>query len=484
MNFKEHLLKFPIFTILGNAADELGLETYVIGGYVRDLILKRPDKDIDVVCMGSGIALASKVAELLGPETHLNVFKNFGTAQIPYGDFDLEFVGARKESYRSESRKPLVEDGTLEDDQNRRDFTINAMGISLNKETFGNLIDPFDGLADIERKLLKTPLEPGITFSDDPLRMMRAIRFATQLNFDIDQETFQAISAMKDRISIVSQERITEELNKIILTPVPSYGFKLLYNTGLLKIIFPEMEALQGVDIIDGKSHKDNFYHTLQVLDNICQTTDDLWVRWAAILHDIAKPPTKRFNKKVGWTFHGHEDLGARWVKSIFKRMRLPLDAKMRSVSNLVRLHLRPIALAKEGVTDSALRRILVDAGDDLENLMKLCRADITSKDKSRVKRYLKNFDNVEELLIALEEKDKLRSFQPVITGEIIMAAFDLPPSKEVGTLKSSIREAVIDGIVPNELAEGFEFIRKEGEKMGFQLDKSLEEVLGFVKKD
>ena len=483
MNFKEHLLQFPIFTILGNAADELGLETYVIGGYVRDLILKRPDKDIDVVCIGSGIALATKVAEALGPDTYLNVFKNFGTAQIPYGDFDLEFVGARRESYRSETRKPLVEDGTLEDDQNRRDFTINAMGISLNKATFGELIDPFDGLGDIERKLLKTPLEPGITFSDDPLRMMRAIRFATQLNFDINQETFSAISAMKDRISIVSQERITDELNKIILAPVPSYGFKLLYNTGLLKIIFPEMEALQGVDVIDGKSHKDNFYHTLQVLDNICQTTDDLWVRWAAILHDIAKPPTKRFNKKVGWTFHGHEDLGARWVKGIFKRMKLPLDAKMRSVSNLVKLHLRPIALAKEGVTDSALRRILVDAGDDLENLMKLCRADITSKDKSRVKRYLKNFDNVEELLIELEEKDKLRSFQPVITGEIIMAAFDLPPSREIGTLKSAIREAIIEGIVPNELVEGFEFIRKEGEKMGFELDKSLEEVLGFVNK-
>jgi poly(A) polymerase len=481
LNFKEHLLQFPIFTILGKVADNLGVETYVIGGYVRDLILNRPNKDIDVVCIGSGIEYATKVAEALGSDTHLNVFKNFGTAQIPFGDFDLEFVGARKESYRSESRKPSVEDGTLEDDQNRRDFTINAMGISLNKKTFGELIDPFDGLGDIERKTLKTPLEPGITFSDDPLRMMRAIRFATQLNFDIDTATFEAIAAMKDRISIVSQERITDELNKIIMTPVPSYGFKLLYNTGLLKIIFPEMEALQGVDVIDGKKHKDNFYHTLQVLDNICPNTDSLWVRWAAILHDIAKPPTKRFNKKVGWTFHGHEDLGARMVKGIFKRMRLPLDGKMRSVRNLVRLHLRPIALAKDGVTDSALRRILFDAGEDLEDLMKLCRADITSKDANRVKRYLKNFDNVEELLIELEEKDKLRNFQPVITGEIIMAAFGLPPSKEVGVLKVAVREAVLEGEVPNELEAGFEFIRKEGEKMGFQLDKSLEEVLGFV---
>lgn len=477
MNFKEHLRQFSIFETLGQAADELNLEAYVIGGYVRDHILGRDNKDIDVVCIGSGIALASKVAELLGPDTRLNVFKNFGTAQIPLQDIEVEFVGARKESYRSDSRKPTVENGTLEDDQNRRDFTINAMGISLNKATFGVFIDPFDGRGDIEKKTLKTPLEPGITFSDDPLRMMRAIRFASQLNFDIDTATFDAISAMKDRIRIVSQERITDELNKIIMSRKPSYGFKLLYNTGLLKIIFPEMEALQGIDVVDGKRHKDNFYHTLQVLDNICESSDDLWVRWAAILHDIAKPATKRFNNKVGWTFHGHEDVGARWVKGIFRKMKLPLDQKMKSVRNLVKLHLRPIALAKEGVTDSALRRILVDAGDDLENLMKLCRADITSKDATRVKRYLKNFDNVEALLIELEEKDKLRSFQPVITGEIIMAAFDLPPSKEVGILKSAIREAVIDGHVANDLEAGFAFIKAEGEKMGFELDKNLEEV-------
>jgi poly(A) polymerase len=478
LNFEKHLRQFSIFETLSQAADQLDLEAYVIGGYVRDLILERQNKDIDVVCIGSGIALASKVAELLGPETRLNVFKNFGTAQISLGDIEVEFVGARKESYRSDSRKPSVEDGTLEDDQNRRDFTINAMGISLNQATFGKLVDPFDGQGDIEKRILKTPLEPEITFSDDPLRMMRAIRFASQLNFDIDTSTFDAISAIKDRISIVSQERITDELNKIIMSPKPSYGFKLLYNTELLKIIFPEMEALQGIDVIDGKRHKDNFYHTLQVLDNICETSDNLWVRWSAILHDIAKPATKRFNNKVGWTFHGHEDVGARWVKGIFRKMKLPLDQKMRSVQNLVKLHLRPIALAKEGVSDSALRRILVDAGQDLENLMKLCRADITSKDATRVKRYLKNFDQVEELLIELEEKDKLRSFQPVITGEIIMAAFDLPPSKEVGILKSAIREAVIDGHVTNELESGFAFIKKEGEGMGFELEKTLEEVL------
>ncbi len=477
LNFKQHLSELPIFTTIGESADDLNVEAYVIGGYVRDLILNRPNKDIDVVCVGSGIELAEKVAEKLGA-ARVNVFKNFGTAQIPHPELDLEFVGARKESYRSDSRKPIVEDGTLQDDQNRRDFTINAMGLCLNKNRFGELMDPFEGQKDLERKIIKTPLEPGITFSDDPLRMMRAIRFATQLKFDIDGETFAAICSMKDRIRIVSQERISDELNKIILADTPSYGFKLLDQTGLLPIIFPEFVDLKGIEYKDGKGHKDNFYHTLQVLDNITQTTDDLWVRWAAILHDIAKPATKRFNKKVGWTFHGHEELGSRWVKGIFRRMKLPLDQKMRSVTNLVRLHLRPIALAKEGVTDSALRRLLVEAGDDIENLMKLCRADITSKDRSKVNKYLKNFDKVEELLIELEEKDHLRNFQPVITGEIIMAMFDLPPSKEVGTLKAAIREAVIDGQVPNELKEGYDFVKKEGEKMGFQVVKPFEEVI------
>lgn len=468
MNFKTHLTS-PIFAEITHAADEIGVPCYLIGGYVRDLIIGRKSKDIDVVCVGSGIALAEALAERLGDNVHVNVFKNFGTAQVRFEDMEIEFVGARKESYRSESRKPIVEDGTLEDDQNRRDFTINALGISLNSKTFGDLIDPFDGVKDIKRKIIRTPLEPGITFSDDPLRMMRAIRFASQLNFDIAPDTFDAITEMAKRIEIVSQERITDELNKIILSPVPSYGFNLLFQSGLLKIIFPEMVKLYGVEVIKGKSHKDNFYHTLQVLDNTAKVSDDLWLRWAAILHDIAKPATKRFFPKVGWTFHGHEDLGARWVKGIFKRLKLPLDSKMRSVTNLVKLHLRPIALAKDGITDSALRRLLVDAGDDLEHLMMLCRADITSKDPNRVKRYLGNFDKVEQMLIELEERDKLRNFQPVISGEIIMETFGLQPSKEVGELKSVIREAILDGIIPNEYEPAFIFMLKAGEEMGLK---------------
>lgn len=472
MNFRDSL-NFPIFSEIAAAANHLNVRCYLIGGYVRDIIIGRESKDIDVVCVGSGIALAQALANRLGEHIHVNIFKNFGTAQVRYGDIEIEFVGARKESYRSDSRKPIVEDGTLEDDQNRRDFTINALGISLNHDSFGELVDPFNGVADIRRKIIRTPLEPGITFSDDPLRMMRAIRFASQLNFDIAPDTFDAITDMVKRIEIVSQERITDELNKIILSPVPSYGFNLLFQTGLLKIIFPEMVKLYGVEVIQGKKHKDNFYHTLQVLDNTAKVSDDLWLRWAAILHDIAKPATKRFHPKVGWTFHGHEDLGARWVKGIFKRMKLPLDAKMRSVTNLVKLHLRPIALAKEEITDSALRRLLVDAGDDLEHLMQLCRADITSKDPNRVKRYLGNFDKVEQLLIELEERDKLRNFQPVITGEIIMETFGLPPSKEVGELKSVIREAIIDGIVPNEYESAFEFMVKVGTEMGLVLTEN-----------
>jgi putative nucleotidyltransferase with HDIG domain len=469
LNFKDNLSS-PIFQEITQAADKLNVQCYLIGGYVRDLIIGRESKDIDIVCVGSGIDLAQALAERLGDDVHVNFFKNFGTAQIRYEDIEIEFVGARKESYRSDSRKPIVEDGTLEDDQNRRDFTINALGISLNNKTFGDLVDPFDGVKDIKRKVIRTPLEAGITFSDDPLRMMRAIRFASQLNFDIAPDTFDAISDMAKRIEIVSQERITDELNKIILSPVPSYGLNLLFQTGLLKIIFPEMVKLYGVEVIKGKSHKDNFYHTLQVLDNAAKVSDDLWLRWAAILHDIAKPATKRFFPKVGWTFHGHEDLGARWVKGIFKRMKLPLDVKMRSVTNLVKLHLRPIALAKDGITDSALRRLLVDAGDDLEHLMQLCRADITSKDQNRVKRYLGNFDKVEQMLIELEERDKLRNFQPVITGEIIMETFGLQPSKEVGELKLIIREAILDGIIPNDYEAGFKFMVKAGEEMGLSL--------------
>jgi poly(A) polymerase len=469
MNFKETLNKEPIFKTLAEASQELGLESYAIGGYTRDLILNRPNKDIDVVCIGSGIRLAEKVAQKLGDRIQVNIFKNFGTAQIRFEDLEIEFVGARRESYRSESRKPIVEDGTLEDDQNRRDFTINAMGISLNQSNFGDLIDPFDGLGDIQRKIIKTPLQPETTFSDDPLRMMRAIRFASQLNFDIDNDTFEAIRSMKDRISIVSQERITDELNKIVLSPTPSYGFKLLFHSGILQIIFPEFCALQGTETMEGKGHKDNFYHTLQVLDNVAVRSNDLWLRWAAILHDIAKPATKRFHPKAGWTFHGHEELGARWTPKIFNKLKLPLNEKMKMVQKLVRLHLRPIALAKEGVSDSALRRLLVEVGEDLEGLLILCRADITSKDPNKVRKYLANYDRVEVQLIEVEERDNLRNFQPVITGEIIMETFGLSPSKEVGIIKMAVREAIIEGIVPNEYEPAYAFMLKEGEKLGFR---------------
>ncbi len=476
-NFKLDLSSNKIFEIVRLATNNLGLESYVIGGFVRDLILNRPNKDIDFVTLGSGIELAKMSASLINDELKVNYFKNFGTAQFNFADFDIEFVGARKESYRSDSRKPMVENGTLDEDQKRRDFTINAMGISLNKGNFGELIDPFDGLKDLTLKIIRTPLDPEITFSDDPLRMMRAIRFASQLGFDIETETFLAIKNMKDRISIVSQERITDELNKIILSKTPSYGFKLLHQTGLLAIIFPEFINLLGIETQDGKGHKDNFYHTLQVLDNTSIKSNDLWLRWAAILHDIAKPATKKFHPKVGWSFHGHEELGARWVKGIFRKMKLPLDEKMRKVTNLVRLHLRPIALAKEGVTDSAIRRLLVEAGEDIEFLMILCRADITSKDPTRVKKYLKNFDKVEELLIEIESKDKLRSFQPVITGEIIMEIFDLPPSKEVGKLKQEIRDAILDCKIENEIETAYAFLIEIGKKMGFKAVKKLNQL-------
>ncbi len=477
LNFRESLQKDPIFEVIANAASELEIDAYVIGGYVRDLFLDRPNKDIDVVCLGSGIALAEKVASKLGDNVYVSFFKNFGTAQIKSGDIEIEFVGARKESYRYDSRKPLVEDGSLEDDQNRRDFTINALGISLNKENFGQLIDPFGGVEDIKRKIIRTPLNPEITFSDDPLRMMRAVRFASQLGFDIDGPTFDAISSMKDRIGIVSQERITDELNKIVLSKTPSYGFKLLFYTGLLQIIFPEFCELQGVETHDGKGHKDNFYHTLQVLDNVAIKSSDLWLRWAAILHDIAKPATKRFHPKIGWSFHGHEELGAKMTPNIFRKLKLPLDGKMRMVKKLVRLHLRPIALAKEGISDSALRRLLFEAGEDLEALMILCRADITSKDSNKVRKYLANFDKVEEMLVELEEKDKLRNFQPVITGEIIMEVFDLKPSREVGTIKLALREAVLEGIIPNEFGPSFEFILNEGAKLNLKPVKTKEDV-------
>lgn len=470
MNFKEQLTNYPILEIVARASAELGVEAYIIGGFVRDLILKRPSKDIDIVSIGSGIELAELVAQQLGPDVHVNIFKTFGTAQIRQGDLEVEFVGARRESYSPDSRKPAVEDGTLQDDQNRRDFTINAMGISLSRNNFGDLIDPFEGMRDLRKKIIRTPLEPGITFSDDPLRMMRAIRFASQLNFDIEPDTFDAIIGMKDRISIVSMERISDELNKIILSPTPSYGFKLLFHAGLLQIIFPEMIELLGVETIDGKGHKDNFYHTLQVLDNVSQNTDDLWLRWAAILHDIAKPATKRFDKKAGWTFHNHEEIGARMVPVIFRRMKLPQNEKMRFVKKLVRLHLRPIVLSKEEITDSAMRRLLVEAGEDIEALMKLCRADITSKNPDKVKRFLHNFDIVEQKLKDLEERDKLRSFQPVISGEIIIETFGLKPSREVGIMKELIREAILEGIIPNEYQPAYDFMVEEGKKMGLSV--------------
>jgi len=467
-DFTEDLNLNPVFRTVSEAAARLGVETYVVGGFVRDLILKRPSKDVDFVCVGSGIELATASAKQAGKEIHVNVFKNFGTAQFVFEGYEYEFVGARKESYRADSRKPLVEDGTLEEDQNRRDFTINAMAISLNRENYGTLLDPFNGLEDLRQKIIRTPLNPQTTFSDDPLRMMRAVRFASQLNFDIDPDTFEGIRSMAERIRIVSQERITDELNKIILSPQPSYGFKLLQQTGILEIIFPELVNLMGVETMDGKGHKDNFYHTLQVLDNTAVRSDDLWLRWAAILHDIAKPATKRFSKKVGWTFHGHEELGGRWVKGIFRKYKLPLDEKMRKVTTLVRLHLRPIALAKEGVTDSAVRRLLVEAGEYIDDLMILCRADITSKDQTRVKRYLRNFDRVEELLKEIEEKDKLRSFQPVITGEMIMEVFGLGPSREVGLIKAEVREAILDCRIENTRESAYPFLLEVGERMGF----------------
>ncbi len=461
-------LQNPIFKVLATLAEQTKTEVYVIGGFVRDIFLNRPSKDIDILVIGNGIDFAEQVGVKL--KTKVAVFKNFGTAMLKHDDLEIEFVGARKESYRSNSRKPIVENGTLADDQLRRDFTINALAISLNRINYGEIIDPFNGLEDLNQKLIRTPLDPAITFSDDPLRMMRAVRFATQLNFEIDSRSLEAIKNQKNRISIVSKERITDELNKIILAKTPSIGFKHLFDTGLLHLIFPQMAALYGVEIIKGKGHKDNFYHTLQVLDNISEHTADLWLRWAAILHDIAKPPTKRFEEGHGWTFHGHEDKGARMVPQIFAQLKLPLNEKMKFVQKLVQLHLRPIVLAQETVTDSAVRRLLFEAGEEIESLMILCNADVTTKNEYKIKKYRNNFELVKQKLKDVEERDQLRNWQPPISGNDIMQTFGLQAGKEVGILKNAIREAILEGEIPNSYEEAFNFMKQKAKELGLKV--------------
>lgn len=467
------ILDHPIYQLVGQTADSMGLQAFAVGGVVRDYFLQRPCTDIDIVCVGSGIELAKAVAHAIRPDKEVSVFKNFGTASFNYHHagqtWQIEFVGARKESYNRDSRKPIVENGTLEDDQNRRDFTVNTMAVSLNKDSFGQLVDPFGGIRDLNDGILRTPLEPGITFSDDPLRMMRAIRFASQLNFKIEENTFQAIAQNAERIKIVSRERITTELNKILLSSTPSIGMKLLEKSGLMQLIFPEFSRLKGVEQVGGRAHKDNFYHTLEVLDNVAQKSDDLWLRWAAALHDIGKPATKRYDERLGWTFHGHEVKGSNMIKKIFTRMRLPLDAKMKYVKKLVLLHLRPIILSEELVTDSAVRRLLFDAGDDIDDLMTLCEADITSKNQQKVQRFMKNFQLVRQKLVELEEKDRIRNFQPPIKGEEIMTTFGLTPCHEVGIIKDAIKDAILDGIIPNEREACWQFMIEKAATIGLK---------------
>ena len=466
MELKEHFNN-KIFHQISETADELGLECYVVGGYVRDIFLNRPSKDIDVVVVGSGIEMAEAFGKKLGRGAHVSVFRNFGTAQVKFRDTEVEFVGARKESYSHDSRKPIVENGTLEDDQNRRDFTINAMAVCLNHERFGELVDPFGGLDDLKERTIRTPLDPDITFSDDPLRMMRCIRFAAQLNFYIDDVTFSALERNKERIRIISRERIADELNKILLSPVPSKGFVELDRCGLLELIFPEVSALQGVEVKNGRAHKDNFYHTLEVLDNISKQTNNLWLRWSALLHDIAKPRTKRWEPKIGWTFHNHNFIGEKMIPEIFRKMKLPMNEKMKFVQKMVSLHMRPIVIADEEVTDSAVRRLLFEAGDDIDDLMLLCEADITSKNETRKQHFLENFKLVRFKLKDLQDRDYKRLFQPPIDGEEIMRIFGLGPCREVGVLKETIKNAILDGKISNDYEIAYKFMMEKAKKMG-----------------
>lgn len=472
MNYKS-ALNNKIFEVISQASQQLNIDTYVIGGFVRDLLLERDfKKDIDIVAVGSGIELALKVSDLLPNKPKVQVFKTYGTAMLRFEDTEIEFVGARKESYNFESRNPIVENGTLEDDQNRRDFTINALALSLNENNFGELSDPFSGLEDLKNKTIKTPLDPDVTFSDDPLRMLRGIRFANQLGFEIEEESLQSITKNAERIKIISGERIVDELNKILSTDKPSTGFLLLYKTGLLDLILPELTALNNVEEIEGQTHKNNFYHTLEVVDNICPNTDDVWLRWSALLHDIGKAPTKRFNKKQGWTFHGHEFLGGKMAKKIFERLRMPLNHKMKFVQKMVMMSSRPIVLSEDIVTDSAVRRLVFDAGEDVESLMTLCEADITTKNPNKFKKYHQNFEIVRKKIVEVEERDQVRNFQPPISGEEIMTIFNLQPSREIGILKEAVKEAILEGEIPNEYQAAYDFVLKKGKKIGLKIEK------------